>query len=301
MDTDILVIGGGPAGMSAAQYALRAGYRTMLLEMMALGGQLLQIDEIENYPGIEKTSGFELTEKMETQTEEFGAEIVYGEATKIEKNGPFFSVETDQGNIEAKAVIVATGATHRHLGAPGEEEYIGKGVSYCATCDGPFFKGKDVIAVGGGDTALTEALYLSKIAKSVTLIHRRSEFRAQKALVDKINERENIALELSNGIKEVLGDGEKVTHVLLNDGKSLPVSGIFIFVGITPNSELVKNVADRDESGFIKVNDRKETSLKGLFAAGDVTDTHFRQVVTACSDGALSAHMADEYISSLSW
>lgn len=301
MDTDILVIGGGPAGMSAAQYALRAGYRTMLLEMMALGGQLLQIDEIENYPGIEKTSGFELTEKMETQTEEFGAEIVYGEATKIEKNGPFFSVETDQGNIEAKAVIVATGATHRHLGAPGEEEYIGKGVSYCATCDGPFFKGKDVIAVGGGDTALTEALYLSKIAKSVTLIHRRSEFRAQKALVDKINERENIALELSNGIKEVLGDSEKVTHVLLNDGKSLPVSGIFIFVGITPNSELVKNVADRDESGFIKVNDRKETSLKGLFAAGDVTDTHFRQVVTACSDGALSAHMADEYISSLSW
>lgn len=297
MTVDILVIGGGPAGLSASQYSKRAGYSTLLIENMALGGQMLTIDEIENYPGERLISGFELSDKMESQARDFGVDIAYLEAKSIKKENGLFRVETDGDEIEAKAVIVATGAEHRKLGAEGEIEYTGKGVSYCATCDGPFFKNKDVIVVGGGDTALTEALYLSKICSTVTLIHRRNEFRAQKALIDKLNSRPNIKKEMPNTIKKICGENNKVTKVLLSDSKELKADGVFVFVGITPNSKLVENLVSLDESGFIIVDSHKETSLKGLFAAGDVTATPFRQVVTAASDGALAAHSADQYIS----
>lgn len=298
--TDILVIGSGPAGLSAASYAARAGYSVTAIDQLSPGGQLLLIDEIENYPGLPLTKGYKLAEDMENQAVLFGAEVEYTALSAIrkEEEGRFIA-STDSGEIEAKAVIIATGADHRHLGVKGEEENQGKGVSYCATCDGPFFKGKDVVVVGGGDTALTDAIYLSKIAKSVTVVHRRNEFRAQKALQDRLSSCANIRTKLSCNVVEILSDGKKVVGVKLDTGETLDADAVFIFVGIVPNSSLFRGFVDLDKNGFIITNDRMETSLEGVFAAGDVRTTPFRQVATAAADGAIAAHSADEYISNL--
>ena len=294
--TDVLIIGGGPGGMSAAQYAARAGYSTLILDPMGPGGQLLYIDEIENYPGLGKTSGYVLSSEMEKQCAEFGVEIEYGSALEVMKEGNIFRVSSDIGEVEAKAVIAATGASRRHIGAQGEEEYAGKGVSYCATCDGPFFRGKDLVVVGGGDTALTDAMYLAKMAKSVVVVHRRDSFRAQKALQDKLKSVENISTSMGKNIVSINGDGKSVTSVLLDDGNEIKCDGVFVFVGTVPNSSLFASLCEM-ENGFIVTNERMETSLPGLFAVGDVRNTSFRQVVTACGDGAKAAHAIDEYIS----
>ena len=298
--TDILVIGAGPAGLSAASYAARAGYSVTTIDQLSPGGQLLLIDEIENYPGLPLTKGYKLAEDMENQAVLFGAKVAYTALSAIRKEGEGrFIALTDSGEIEAKAVIIATGADHRHLGVKGEEENQGKGVSYCATCDGPFFKGKDVVVVGGGDTALTDAIYLSKIAKSVTVVHRRNEFRAQKALQDRLSSCANIRTKLSCNVVEILSDGKKVVGAKLDTGETLDADAVFVFVGIVPNSSLFSGFVDLDKNGFIITNGRMETSLGGVFAAGDVRTTPFRQVATAAADGAIAAHSADEYISNL--
>ncbi|HIS13902.1 MAG TPA: FAD-dependent oxidoreductase [Candidatus Ornithospirochaeta stercorigallinarum] len=298
--TDILVIGAGPAGLSAASYAARAGYSVTAIDQLSPGGQLLLIDEIENYPGLPLTKGYKLAEDMENQAVLFGAKVEYTALSAIRKEGEGrFIALTDSGEIEAKAVIIATGADHRHLGVKGEEENQGKGVSYCATCDGPFFKGKDVVVVGGGDTALTDAIYLSKIAKSVTVVHRRNEFRAQKALQDRLSSCANIRTKLSCNVIEILSDGKKVVGAKLDTGETLDADAVFVFVGIVPNSSLFSGFVDLDKNGFIITNGRMETSLEGVFAAGDVRTTPFRQVATAAADGAIAAHSADEYISNL--
>lgn len=298
--TDILVIGAGPAGLSAASYAARAGYSVTAIDQLSPGGQLLLIDEIENYPGLPLTKGYKLAEDMENQAVLFGAKVEYTALSAIRKEGEGrFIALTDSGEIEAKAVIIATGADHRHLGVNGEEENQGKGVSYCATCDGPFFKGKDVVVVGGGDTALTDAIYLSKIARSVTVVHRRNEFRAQKALQDRLSSCANIRTKLSCNVVEILSDGKKVVGAKLDTGETLDADAVFIFVGIVPNSSLFSGFVDLDKNGFIITNERMETSLEGVFAAGDVRTTPFRQVATAAADGAIAAHSADEYISNL--
>ena len=298
--TDILVIGSGPAGLSAASYAARAGYSVTAIDQLSPGGQLLLIDEIENYPGLPLTKGYKLAEDMENQAVLFGAKVEYTALSAIRKEGEGrFIALTDSGEIEAKAVIIATGADHRHLGVKGEEENQGKGVSYCATCDGPFFKGKDVVVVGGGDTALTDAIYLSKIAKSVTVVHRRNEFRAQKALQDRLSSCANIRTKLSCNVVEILSDGKKVVGAKLDTGETLDADAVFVFVGIVPNSSLFSGFVDLDKNGFIITNERMETSLGGVFAAGDVRTTPFRQVATAAADGAIAAHSADEYISNL--
>lgn len=298
--TDILVIGAGPAGLSAASYAARAGYSVTAIDQLSPGGQLLLIDEIENYPGLPLTKGYKLAEDMENQAVLFGAKVEYTALSAIRKEGEGrFIALTDSGEIEAKAVIIATGADHRHLGVKGEEENQGKGVSYCATCDGPFFKGKDVVVVGGGDTALTDAIYLSKIAKSVTVVHRRNEFRAQKALQDRLSSCANIRTKLSCNVVEILSDGKKVVGAKLDTGETLDADAVFVFVGIVPNSSLFSGFVDLDKNGFIITNGRMETSLGGVFAAGDVRTTPFRQVATAAADGAIAAHSADEYISNL--
>lgn len=296
---DIVVIGAGPAGLSAASYAARAGYKTIALDAMAPGGQLMFIAEIENYPGVEKLSGMALAEELEKQAVSFGAEIGYSEVLSIEKNGKGLKLNTADGDIEAKAVILAMGAKHRRLEVPGEADYEGRGVSYCATCDGPFFKDKKVMVVGGGDTALTDALYLSKIVKDVVLVHRRDEFRAQKVLQDRVRATENITLALKHTVKSINGDGSKVVSVTLDDDSEINCDGIFIFTGIIPTSSLVKDIAEVDDKGFIITGSRMETSVPGLFAVGDVRNTPFRQVVTAAGDGAIAAHAADEYISDL--
>ena len=297
-DYDILVIGCGPAGLSAASYAARAGYRTIAVDSLGPGGQLLFIDEIENYPGQTSTSGYALAEAFEKQATSFGAEIAFSEAKSIKKENGSFITETSDGEIRSKAVIFAAGARHRHLGCTGEEEYQGKGVSYCATCDGPFFRGKDIIVVGGGDTALTDALYLSKLGRTVTIVHRRTEFRGQKALQDRVFAKDNIKLQLGKNLTEIRGDGKLVKEAVLSDGTVLQADAVFIFVGIIPNSELLEGVAELDH-GFVITDGKMETSVPGLFAAGDVRTTPFRQVVTAAGDGAAAAHAADEYIQNL--
>lgn len=296
---DILILGAGPAGLSCALYSARSGYSVTLLDPMGPGGQLLFIDEIENYPGHEKTSGYLLSEEMEKQCEKEGVIIEYAKATKIEKDNNTFFVTTDEDETyQAKAVVVATGAKHKKLGLKGEEEYTGKGISYCATCDGPFFKGKTVVVAGGGDTALTDALYLSKLAKNVIIIHRRNQFRAQKVLQDRIKEKENISSIMGRNIVRINGEDGHLSSIELDDGKSINTDGLFIFIGTIPSSEIVKDLVLL-ENGFIKTSSRMETSLPGLFAAGDVTTTSFRQVVTASSDGAKASHSADEYIQGL--
>ena len=294
-EVDILVVGAGPGGMSAAQYAARAGYSTLVLDPMGPGGQLLFIDEIENYPGLGKISGYFLSESMENQCKEFGVEIEYDEVKKIEKKDNRFLVTSSYSEIKAKAVIIATGASHRHIGAKGEEEYSGKGVSYCATCDGPFFRGQKVVVVGGGDTALTDAMYLSKLAKDVVIIHRRDSFRAQKALQEKIKTIPNISTVMGKNVVEIKGNGTKVESVLLDDGSEIETNGVFVFIGTVPNSKVVEGLVDV-ENGFIITDDKMNTSLPGVFACGDVRNTSFRQVVTATGDGAKAAHSADEYI-----
>ena len=294
---DVIVVGAGPAGMSAAGYAARAGYDVLLLDAAAPGGQLMFIDQIENYPGFESISGFALAEKMESQASAFGVEIEYGEVTSLRKSDDGFTVSTSDGDVRARAVILAMGARHRHLDVPGEEEYSGRGVSYCATCDGPFFKGRRVVVVGGGDTALTDAVYLSRLCSSVKLVHRRNEFRAQKAIQDKMKACANIQTVTPHTIKEILGDGEKVTGVVLDDGSTIETDGIFIFTGIVPNSQIVKGLVELDDAGFVMTDAMMRTSLEGMYAVGDLRKTPFRQVVTAAGDGAVAAHMADEYLS----
>lgn len=297
-ECDVLVIGCGPAGLSAAQYAARAGYRVLAADALAPGGQLLYIDEIENYPGTEKMSGYALAEALEKQAVSFGVEIGFMEIASIEKDGDAFIAHSADEDIAAKAIIYAAGARHRHLGCQGEEEYQGKGVSYCATCDGPFFRGQDVVVVGGGDTALTDALYLSKICSSVTLVHRRMEFRGQKVLSDRVRARENIRLELGRNVVSVNGNGRNVTSVTLDDGSMIEASALFVFVGIIPNTEAIDGLVELS-GGFVVTDGSMRTSVPGIFAAGDVRTTPFRQVVTAAGDGALAAHAADSYIQGL--
>lgn len=293
---DVIVVGAGPAGMSAAGYAARAGHDVLLLDAAAPGGQLMFIDQIENYPGFESISGFALAEKMESQAASFGVEVEYGEVTSVKQSDGGFIVSTGDGDVLARAVILAMGARHRHLEVPGEEEYSGRGVSYCATCDGPFFKGRRVVVVGGGDTALTDAVYLSRLCSSVKVVHRRNEFRAQKAIQDKMRACANIQTVTPHTVKEILGDGEKVTGVVLDDGSLIETDGIFIFTGILPNSQIVKDLVELDEAGFVRTDSMMRTSLEGVYAVGDLRTTPFRQVVTAAGDGAVAAHMADEYL-----
>lgn len=294
-DCDILIIGAGPAGLSAAGYAARLGYKTIAIDALSPGGQLLYIDRIENYPGSSAVSGYELAETMEKQAVSFGAEVLFTEALSIKKEGNAFITSTSDGDIRSKAVIYAAGAHHRKLGCPGEEEYQAKGVSYCATCDGPFFKGGRIAVIGGGDTALTDALYLAKLASDVWIIHRRTEFRGQKLLEDRVRATGNIHLELGKTVSSINGDGRKVTSLTLSDGTELEADAAFIFVGMEPNTSILDGVAELDH-GFVRTDERMRTSLPGLFAAGDVRTTSFRQVVTAAGDGAMAAHAADEYI-----
>lgn len=297
--TDILIIGGGTAGLSAAQYGARAGRTVHVVEKLAVGGQFMYIDKIENYPGIvEPVAGFEVADRMLKQAENFGAKMIYDEFVSYEKKDNKFFVKLKNEEVEADAIIWATGAEHRHLGIPGEKEFAGRGVSYCGTCDGPFFRDKKIVVIGGGDTALTDALFLTKISDDITIVHRRDRFRAQAHLVERV-EKSNIKLELQYKPLEILGE-DTVTSIKLEstvDGstKTLDADAVFIFAGMIPQTELLDKSL-LDEWGYVATDKFMETSLKGFFAAGDVRDTPFRQVVTAASDGAIAANSASEYI-----
>ncbi len=302
IEQDVVIIGSGVAGMAAAQYAARAGRSVTLLESIAPGGQTMYIDMIENYPGFDQPiSGYEIGMKFHMQAEQFGAKLEYATVTALKKDGDYFLVDTADGQTyQAKTVIYATGAKHRHLGVEGEEKYNGKGVSYCGTCDGPFFKGKNILVVGGGDTALTDALYLSKLSDHISLIHRKDRFRAQENLIEQVKQNKNIETIMEHTIVEIKGDDSKVTSVVFNDFANdkqyeRAFDAVFIFVGMLPQTDLL-NASVLDESGYVITNERMETSIPGLYAAGDVRTTVFRQLITAASDGAVAAHCASEYI-----
>ena len=302
-ERDIIIIGGGPAGLTAAQYSARGNLNTLLIEELATGGQALQIHNIENYPGVARQiSGAELSKEMEEQAIKFGAEIINASVKKVEKKGHIFHVLTDMGEFRSYAVVIATGAKHKMLGAEGEEKFSGMGVSYCATCDGPFFKNKKILAVGGGDTACSEALYLSQIADKVVLIHRKERFRAQKALAERVLNKKNIDVRFNTECKEIKGVSKVEKAVLTgDDGKKYEedFDAVFIFVGSAPQTNFLPTDIEKDESGYIVSNCDMETSIPGLFAAGDVRTTPFRQIVVSCGDGAIAAHSAEIHINEL--
>ena len=299
-DRDIIIIGGGAAGLAAAQYAARSNLNTLVIEELASGGQALSIESLENYPGLpEPLSGFDFAEKMEKQAQTFGAEMLSGTVKSINKEKDSFIIETDSGTLSCHAVILATGAKHRNLGVPGEKELSGRGVSYCATCDGPFFKNKKILVVGGGDAACDEAMFLSKLSSEIVVVHRKDRFRAQKALAERVLKNKNIDVRFNTTVKEILGSG-KVEKVILENpetGKTYEEAfdAVFIFVGSLPQTSLVPQAA-KDEAGYILTNQKMETDIPGLFAVGDLRATPFRQVVVAAADGAIAAHCAAQKI-----
>jgi thioredoxin reductase (NADPH) len=301
---DIAIIGGGPAGLTAALYSARARAKTVVFETALPGGQIITTDHVENYPAFpEGLSGAELGDLMYRQAERFGAEFrTFASVEKIEPSGLDFIVTDSEGaQVLAHAVILSTGAVPRRLGIPGEAEYTGRGVSWCATCDGALFRDKTVAVIGGGDAAVEEALFLTKFAAKVYVIHRRDELRATKCIQERCFENEKIELKWSRIPREVRGEGGKVTGVELtatngDPDEFLPLDGIFIFVGVEPKSDLVKDLADLDGAGYVKVDHEGRTSYPGLYAAGDVTDSELKQVITAAAGGAASAFEALRYI-----
>ncbi|MBQ9749541.1 MAG: FAD-dependent oxidoreductase [Clostridia bacterium] len=296
---DLLIIGSGPAGMSASVYAKRANLDVLVAEKEYLGtGQIAESAQVDNYIGLVGKSGYELGEVFRQDAEGLGVEFYEGTAIKIECGDGYWITRFDNGEaVESKAIVYAAGATHRKLGVPGEENFIGNGISFCAYCDGSLYDDKTVAVIGGGDTALDDALYLSDIAKKVYLIHRRGEFRASENSVLKIKKKSNIELILSETVSEIKG-ADKVEAVLLESGSRLAVDGVFVAVGMVPESALLKDIVRIDENGYVIADETGETNAHGLFVAGDVRTKKLRQVVTAVSDGANAAISAVEYLKS---
>ena len=296
---DYLVIGAGCAGLASAQYAARGGLSVLVLDVAGAGGQVLQISDLENYPGVfPAVDGATYMMTMQKQVEAFGAKVLQDNVLSIDKTGGSFLVKTKKASYEATCLCIATGAIHRNLEVPGEKEFTGRGVSYCATCDGPFFRNKKILVVGGGDSACSEAIYLSTLSSDVSIIHRRDKFRAQQAVIDKMLAA-GVKPIYDSVVKEIKG-ASKVESVILENVKTgeqseLSADAVFIFTGMLPQTELVE-MLPKDPSGYIITDENMETSVPGLFAAGDVRSKPFRQVVTAVSDGAIAAHVASERI-----
>ncbi len=299
---DILVIGAGPAGYTAGLYGSRAGRQTILLDKGIGGGQLATTFRIENYPGVSGgISGFELAETMKEQALHFGAQVDQTEVLSLRKEQELFQVETTNGTYQAQTIILATGASPRKLKVPGEEGLIGKGISFCATCDGAFFRDKKVAIVGGGNSAVEEALFLTRFAAEVAIIHRRDELRADKIIQEEALANPKISFHYNYVVTQVMGDN-KVSGLMLQSTvdqseKYLPIDGVFVYIGNIPNSQIVKGLVNMDEKGFIITGEDLMTSLPGLFAAGDIRQKALRQVITACADGATAATAADLYLS----
>lgn len=302
---DLAIVGAGPAGVTAYLYARRSLLKVVLIDKIGIGGQLLLTDLIENYPGFpEGITGFELSELFKRHIETLGLNFKQGEVKKIKKKDNIFNLYFDNGEVlSSKTVLLAIGATHRKLNIPGEKEFTGKGVSYCATCDGPFFKDKVVAVVGGGNTALQEALYLTKFVKKIYLIHRRDAFRATKILQERVFKEEKIEILWNSVVTEIKGK-EQVEEIEIFNKKSkekkpLKVSGIFIFIGYEPTTAWLKDLIELDEDGFIVTDDEMRTSLPGVWAAGDCRSKIGRQIVIACGEGATAAISIENYLDSL--
>lgn len=294
---DMAIIGAGPAGMTAAIYGQRAGLSVILLEKNAMGGgQMIYTDKIENYTGVEAVNGFELSMKMQTQVKNLGVNILSEEVQEIQQINAedklIWQITTNKGTFLARNVVYSAGASHKKLDVSGENRLAGRGVSYCATCDGNFYKGKTVAVIGGGNTALQDALYLSKIANKVYLIHRRDKFRGFASSVEKVKAAENIEVIYNSNLKEIKGDNTVTALVIVDDAgvnKELAIDGVFIAVGITPAKNLIKDFVNLDNSGFIITDEDCFTGTQGLYAVGDIRSKKFRQIITAAADGAIAA------------
>lgn len=297
---DVAIIGAGPAGLTAALYASRARARTVVLEGAVPGGQIVTTDLVENYPAFpDGITGQQLGALMERQATHWGAEVrTFSQVDSLEVRGHDFVITADEVRVGAHAVILATGVSPMKLGVPGEAEHTGRGVSWCATCDGAFFREKEVAVIGGGNAAIEEALFLTKFASRVHVVHRRDQLRATECIQERALAHDKIEVHWNRVVTEILGEGGRVAGVRLrstvdpSEEETLPLEGVFEFVGIEPNSALVRGLADVDAGGFVIVDGACETSLPGLYAAGDVTDTHLRQVVTAAAQGAIAAQSA---------
>jgi len=301
---DIIIIGGGPAGLTAGLYASRARLNTLLLEKIALGGQVNKSERIENYPGFENSiSGYQLIQNLEKQAKGFGLQVETGTVTEISTvNNHTKIVKVNDRELPCKAIIISTGSEPNKLGVEGEENLLGRGVSYCATCDGAFFRDKEVATVGGGDAAVEEALFLSKLVKKVYLIHRRDQLRAIKILQERALANENISIIWDTVVEKIEGkhgvESLALKNVKENSTSSLKVDGVFIYVGLKPNTQWLKNILPLTEQGFIQTSSNMETSLPGVFAAGDVRNKLLRQIATAVGDGSTAAFAAEKYINS---
>ena len=298
---DMIIVGGGPGGYTAALYAARAGLDVLLIERLSAGGQMNLTSQIDNYPGFpEGVDGFTLSMNMQQQAERFGAKTKYAEVLKLELDGKVKLVQTNEGTYQAKTVVISTGANPRQLGVDREGEMIGRGVGYCAHCDGGFYRGKTVAIVGGGNSAAAEALYLSRIAKEVILIHRRDTLRATQIYHKPLMDAPNIRFLWNSRVEALLGEevleGVKVRKLQSGKGEKLDVQGLFVSVGRKPATDLVKDQLTLDSAGYIMAGENTKTSIPGVYAVGDVRTKELRQIVTAVADGAMAAHVAEQFL-----
>ncbi len=298
---DTIIIGGGPAGYTSALYTSRAGLNTLLIEKFSAGGQMTQTEQIDNYPGYDETiDGFTLGFKMKQGSERFGTESLQSEVLSVDLISNPKKVVTDTGEYLAKTVIIATGADHKHLGIEKENELIGKGVSYCAACDGMFYRDKTVVVVGGGNSAVADALLLSRVCKKVYLVHRRDTLRATKIYHDTLLNSHNVEFKWNSKIDELLNDskinGVEIRNIKTNETEKIACDGVFISIGRTPSTKLFINQLELDESGYIVADESTKTNIAGVFAVGDVRTKVVRQIITAAADGAIASHFAEEFL-----
>lgn len=301
---DVIIIGAGPAGMTAAVYTSRGSLSTLMLERGIPGGQMANTEEIENYPGFSSILGPDLSTKMFEHAKTFGAEYAYGDVESIEDGVEYKTIKAGGKEYKARAIIISTGAEYKKMGIPGESELGGRGVSYCAVCDGAFFKKKHLVVVGGGDSAVEEGVYLTRFADKVTIVHRRDQLRAQKILQDRAFANDKIDFIWNHTLKEINEENGKVGNVTLVstvDGSesTMPIDGVFIYIGMVPLTKPFQSLGILNESGYVLTNSDMETSVPGIFAAGDVRDKQLRQVVTATGDGSIAAQSVQKYVEEL--
>ena len=301
---DVAILGAGPAGMTAAVYTSRANLSTIMIERGVPGGQMVNTNEVENYPGFASVLGPDLSNKMFEHAKKFGAEYAFGDVKQLSDGDEYKTIVTGNKEYKARAVIIATGAEHKKLGIPGEEEYSGRGVSYCAVCDGAFFKDRELVVVGGGDSAVEEGIFLTRFAKKVTIVHRRDQLRAQKILQERAFANEKIDFIWSHTVKEIHGKDGKVNSVTLvstKDGteREFKTDGVFIYIGLVPLTKPFEHLGITNEDGWIITDEEMRTKIPGIFAAGDVRAKSLRQIVTATGDGSIAAQSAQEYVEEL--
>jgi thioredoxin reductase (NADPH) len=301
---DVIIAGAGPAGMTAAVYASRANLNTLMIERGIPGGQVANTEDVENYPGYDHILGPDLSNKMFEHAKKFGAEYAYGDISDVKDHGDYKTVISGNKEYKTKSLIITTGAEHKKMGIPGEEELSGRGVSYCAVCDGAFFKERHLVVVGGGDSAVEEGMYLTKFASKVTIIHRRDELRAQKILQDRAFKNDKIEFIWDTVVNEINGTDGKVSSVTIENRKTgevsdFPADGVFIYIGTEPLSQPFESLGITNEEGYIPTDENMATNVPGVFAAGDIREKKLRQIVTATGDGSIAAEEAISYVESL--